>query len=133
MASSCFRSEPIQKAKRWDRKGEKEVSVDRPYVVHKCNTSMRGTDHEDQNVNKYRISIRTKKWWCPLFLWGIDVTIQSAWLLFRASHPRRSLLEFRGTLLEVRCQVSTRNKWKCALQPGRSYSKKGHSKRVTTK
>ena len=101
MASSCFRSEPIQKAKRWDRKGDKEVSVDMPYVVHKYNTSMRGTDHEDQNVNKYRISIRTKKWWCPLFLWGIDVTIQSAWLLFRASHPRRSLLEFRRYV--VRC------------------------------
>ena len=50
MASSCFGSEPIQKAKRWDRKGEKEVSVDMPYVVHKYNTSMRGTDHEDQNV-----------------------------------------------------------------------------------
>ena len=40
MASNCFGLEPIQKAKRWDRKGKKEVSVDIPYVVHKYNTSM---------------------------------------------------------------------------------------------
>ena len=62
MTSNCFVSEPIQKAKRWDRKEKKEVSVDMPYVVHKYNTSMGGTDRQDQNVNKYRISIRTKKW-----------------------------------------------------------------------
>ena len=55
MAKNCFGSE------RWDRK-EKKVSVDVPYVVHKYNTSMGGTDRQDQNVNKYRISIRTKKW-----------------------------------------------------------------------
>ena len=30
MASNCFGSEPIQKAKRWDRKEKKEVSVDIP-------------------------------------------------------------------------------------------------------
>ena len=59
MASNCFGSEPIQKAKRWDRKENKEVSVDMVYVVHKHNTSMGGTDCQDQNVNKYRISIRS--------------------------------------------------------------------------
>ena len=67
MASNCFGSEPIQKAKRWDRKGKKEVSVDIPYVVHKYNTSMGCINRQDQNVNKYKISIRTKKWWWPLF------------------------------------------------------------------
>ena len=127
MASNCFGSEPIQKAKRWDRKEKKEVSVDMPYVFHKYNTSMGGTDRQDQNVNKYRISICTKQWWWPLFSWAIDVTIQNAWLLFRASHPRWSLLEFRRYV--VRC----RNKGQSALQPGSIYSKKGHSERVETK
>ena len=36
-------------------KRKKKVSVDMPYVVHKYNTSMGGTDRQDQNVNKYRI------------------------------------------------------------------------------
>ena len=38
---------------------EKEVSVDMPYVIHKHNTSMGGTDRQDQNVNKYRILVRS--------------------------------------------------------------------------
>ena len=111
MASNCFGSEPIQKAKRWDRKEKKEVSVDMPYVVHKYNTSMGGTDRQDQNVNKYRISIRTKKWWWPLFSWGIDVTIQNAWLLFRASHPRWSLLEFRRYVVKCLLEINGRARY----------------------
>ena len=82
MASNCFDSEPIQKAKRWDRKEKKEVSVDMLYVVHNYDTSMESTDRQDQNVNKYRISMRTKNWWWPLFSWGVDVKIQNVWLLF---------------------------------------------------
>ena len=88
---------------------------------------MGGNDRQDQNVNKYRISICTKQWWWPLFSWAIDVTTQNAWLLFRASHPRWSLLEFR------RYVVRGRNKWQSALQPGSIYSKKGHSERVETR
>ena len=65
-----------------------------PYVFHKYNTSMGGTDSQDQNAN-YRISMRTRKWCWSLFSWGIDVTMQNAWLLFSASHPSWSLLEFR--------------------------------------
>ena len=111
MASSCFRSEPIQKAKRWDRKGEKEVSVDMPYVVHKYNTSMRGNDHEDQNVNKYRISIRTKKWWWPLFSWRIDVTVQNTWLLLCASHRRWSLIEFSCYFVRCLLEINGRSRY----------------------
>ena len=52
MASNCFGSEPIQKAKKWDRKEKKEVFVDMPCVARKYNTSMGGTHREDQKVNK---------------------------------------------------------------------------------
>ena len=46
MASNCFDSEPIQKAKRWDQKEKKEVSVDMLYVVHNYDTSMESTDRK---------------------------------------------------------------------------------------
>ena len=82
-----------------------------PYVVRKYNTSMGATDRQDQNVNKYRISIRTKKWQWPLFSWGIDVTIQNAWLLFRASHPRWSLLEFRRYIVRCLLEINGRARY----------------------
>ena len=106
MASNCFGSEPIQKAKRWDRKEKEKVSADMLYVVHNYDISMEGTDRQDQDVNKYRISMRTKNWWWPLFSWRIDVTIHNVWLLFRASHPRWSLLEFRRYVLRCLLEIN---------------------------
>ena len=61
MASNCFGSEPIPKAKRLDQNEKKEVFVDMLYVVHKYNISMGSTDRQDQNVNKCRILMGTKK------------------------------------------------------------------------
>ena len=58
MAANCFGSEKIRKAKIQDRKEKKEDHVDMPCFVHKFSTSIGGTDHQDQNVNKYRISMR---------------------------------------------------------------------------
>ena len=104
-------SESIQKAKRWDREEKKKVSVDTPYVVHKYNTSMGGTDHQDQNVNKYRISIRTKKWWWPLFSWRTDVAIQNVWMLFRENHRRWSLLEFRRYTVRCLLEINGRARY----------------------
>ena len=108
MASNCFGSGPILKAQRWDRKEKKEVFVDMPCVAHRYNNSMGGTHREDQKVNKYRISMRTKKWRWPLFSWGIDVKIQNVWLLFRASHPRWSLLELRRHVVRCLLEINGR-------------------------
>ncbi|KAI5713033.1 hypothetical protein M8J75_013171 [Diaphorina citri] len=67
---------------------------------------MGGTDRLDQNVSCYRSNIRSKKWWWPLFLWGIDVSIQNAWLLHRKSCkstnvPTLDLLDFRRAIAQV--------------------------------
>ena len=103
------------------------------YVVHKYNTSMGGTDHQDQNVNKYRVSIRTKKWWCPLFSRGIDVTIQNAWLFFCASHPRWSLLEFRRYVVWCPLEINGRARYnQGAAIPERDIQGKVETKLTTT-
>ena len=41
-------------------KGKERSFLDMSYVFHKYNTSMGGTDSQDQNAN-YRISVRTRK------------------------------------------------------------------------
>ena len=48
----------------------------------------------------------TKKWWWSLFLWGINVTIQNAWLLFRTSHSRWSLHEFRWYVVRFLLKIN---------------------------
>ena len=72
---------------------------------------MGGTDCQDQNVNKYRISMRTKKWCRPQFSWGVGVTIQNSRMLFCASHPSWSLFEFRRYVNRCLLEVNSRARY----------------------
>ena len=99
IASNHFGTEPVVKAKRWSSAEKKVIDVDQPRVIQAYNKGMGGVDRMDQNVSKYRISMRSKKWWWPTVAHLLDVTVQNAWLLYRkcpSSTVRPlSLLEFR--------------------------------------
>lgn len=63
---------------------------------------MGGTDQMDPNINCYRIGIRSKKWYWPLFTWLLDVAVQNSWVLYNKSHTGKvSQLEFRRELANV--------------------------------
>ena len=59
----------------------------------------------DQNISTYRINIRSKKWWWPLFAYMPDVAMQNAWLLYRKSSAGSSnpmdLFHFRREVCQV--------------------------------
>ena len=60
---------------------------------------MGGTDRMDQNVNAYRIAVRGKKWWWPLFTWLVDVCVQNAWILSICAGKNIDLLGFRREIV----------------------------------
>lgn len=62
---------------------------------------MGGTDLMDENVNRYRIGLRGKKWWWCLFTWLIDVSIQNAWILHKKSGGILSQLEFKRDIVQT--------------------------------
>ena len=57
------------------------------------------------NIAAYRISVRSKKWWWPLFDYLLDVAMQNAWLIYRqtAGAVQQSLdqLDFRLSACSV--------------------------------
>ncbi|GFR80203.1 PiggyBac transposable element-derived protein 3 [Elysia marginata] len=63
----------------------KKVQIDQPSIVQAYNNYMGGVDRLDQNVGAYRIAIRSKKWWWPLFAFLPDATVNNAWLLYSMS------------------------------------------------
>ena len=91
VGSNAYGVEPIQKATRWNRVTKEKVDIDCPHSIKMYNGNMGGTDRQDQNVGKLRINIRSKKWWWPLFTWGLNVTLQNCWLLYRRKTPIRFL------------------------------------------
>ena len=60
MLSNCFGVEPLTQARRRSAADKKHVQIPMPNMVAQYNSFMGGTDRMDQNVAKFRISIRIK-------------------------------------------------------------------------
>lgn len=105
LASNCHGVEPVGSAKRWSSAEKCRVDITQPYVVSQYNKYMGGVDRMDQNIATYRISIRSRKWWWPLFAYLLDVAMQNAWIIYRQTEGarRRQLdqLEFRRDICSI--------------------------------
>lgn len=66
-----------------------------PHLFNSYNSGMGGVDLHDQTVNNYRICIRGKKWWWPLFTHMINMTVVNAWRIYQLTGDSRlDLLSF---------------------------------------
>ncbi|XP_060595676.1 piggyBac transposable element-derived protein 3-like [Ruditapes philippinarum] len=83
--SNCHGVEPLQQATWWSKQAKARVRLPQPYLIKHYNQTMGGVDRMDQNVEKYRISIRSKKWWWPVFMYCIDLAVQQTWHIYRAT------------------------------------------------
>lgn len=78
MSSNCYGTEPMSITKRFSQQHKKYIQVPRPAIIAKYNTHMGGVDRMDKDVARYRIGIRGKKWWWPIFTWLLDVAINNS-------------------------------------------------------
>lgn len=62
---------------------KKTIEVTQPHVIRQYNCNMEGVDILDSNVSNYRINMRGKKWYMPIFFWQLDVAMTNAWQLSR--------------------------------------------------
>nr|CAH7753597.1 unnamed protein product [Callosobruchus chinensis] len=66
---------------------------------------MDGVDRGNQNISLYRISVRKKKWYFPLFAQCVDMAVHNAWQLHRFQGGKIDQLKFwralTGNLLET--------------------------------
>ena len=83
IASTCHTNQNSSKVFRYSQKEKKRIQIDCPEVIKKYNKHMGGTDRQDQNIAKYRISFRGKKWYWCIFTWLLDISIQNAWILHK--------------------------------------------------
>ncbi|XP_039284212.1 piggyBac transposable element-derived protein 3-like [Nilaparvata lugens] len=100
LASNTHGVQPIGKVERYSQAEKKTILVDRPNLVKIYNENMDGTDRLDENVANYRISVRGKKWYWPIFTWLIDVAIQNAWQFSRSSGVKQPQLDFRREIVQ---------------------------------
>jgi len=60
-----------------------KIQVECPSVIQKYNKYMGGVNWFDENFDHFRVGLRGKKWWSPIFAFGIDVACQNAWHLIK--------------------------------------------------
>jgi len=105
LASNCVGVEPKGTTSRWSRSEGQRVNVSQPNIVRLYNSSMGGVDRADQNIATYRVMMRTKKWWWPLFAYCVDAMMQNAWILYRKTlgyqEQPLDLLAFRREVVRV--------------------------------
>lgn len=99
LASQKFGVQPISTAERFCRKERKRIQVPQPNLVKEYNRYMGGVDRMDENISKYRIGIRGKKWWWSIFTWCLDAAVNNAWRL-STNFRQQSNLEFRRELVQ---------------------------------
>lgn len=103
LASTFMRQNLGEKVKRWSAKDKSHVYIDCPEMVHEYNKFMGGVDLNDMLLSLYRIKLRSKKWYMPIFYYLIKVAVTNGWLLYRKHykhlypHEKKfmSLLEFQ--------------------------------------
>lgn len=101
MASTCAGVQPMTKVTRYSQAEKTNILVNRPNCISQYNHNMGGTDLMDECVANYRIGVRSKKWYWPIFTWLLDVTINNAWLLYRKTHEKTSNLDFRREIVRT--------------------------------
>ncbi|KAK2506285.1 hypothetical protein MC885_003428 [Smutsia gigantea] len=73
------------------------TQIIQPSIVKLYDECREGVTKMDQIISKYRVKIRSKKWYSVLVSYIIDVAMNNAWQLHRACNPGTSLdlLDFR--------------------------------------
>jgi len=86
---------------RFDKKTKRILDVNCPAIIKDYNRHMGGVDLLDSLIGRYKIRMRTKKWYMRIWYHLIDVTVVNAWLLYRrvevlnGRKPTMSLFDFR--------------------------------------
>ena len=82
-ASNFEQVEPLDSARRWDKKKKTYINVPRPRMISLYNRYMGNTDVMDQSLACYHPLVRNKKWYWPLFLYCLKLACYNSWILAR--------------------------------------------------
>uniref|UniRef100_A0A671KWE7 PiggyBac transposable element-derived protein domain-containing protein n=1 Tax=Sinocyclocheilus anshuiensis TaxID=1608454 RepID=A0A671KWE7_9TELE len=66
--------------KRWNKKRKAYDYLQQPQIIRSYNQQMGGVDLHDLQVSRYHSTIRSKKWWWPVYAWTLHSAVVNSWL-----------------------------------------------------
>ena len=97
MLSNFAGEEPIESCRRFDRKKQTVIEVNRPASVSIYNRFMGGVDKSDMYLSLYRTKCRTRKWYMRFFTHFINQAVINL-VYVNSFGGTKSLLEFMQPL-----------------------------------
>ena len=115
IASNCETHIPHHKVNRRVKGGNKEVT--QPHHINSFNKGIGGVDLMDRLLETYRPVFRVKKWYWPLFINLLNVSVVAAWRIHCILEKANKLshLEFRRyicSLLAKSRSAKRKKPWK---------------------
>nr|AGK25051.1 transposase [Chilo suppressalis] len=112
LLSTYVGADPIETIERYDKKEKKRVTIPCPRLIKEYNSHMGGVDLMDSFLGRYRIHMKTRKWYLRIFYHLLDITIINSWVLYlkinkqKGINPKNlmDLAEFRADLAEALCK-----------------------------
>lgn len=89
LVSSFAGKTPISKVRRYDRKVKKIIEVDCPYIITEYNRHMGGVDLMDSFMGRYKIYMKSRKWYIRIFYHLLDMSLVNSWLLYKRVHSKK--------------------------------------------
>ena len=80
---------------RYSQQTRQSINIPIPKSIQTYNRYMGGVDKMDQFISTYRTHIRQRKWWWPIFVYFLNVSVVNAWLLSRKFGYNMPLLDFK--------------------------------------
>ena len=113
LLSTYVGAEPVGKVSRYDKKTKQKIDIPCPKIVQEYNMHMGGVDLMDSFLGRYRIRIKTRKWYLRLFYHLLDLTTINSWVLMKKNLIAKgvskkqlpNLGEFRNCLADTLCNI----------------------------
>ena len=94
IASTYVGAEPLDAVQRWSKTDRHQIEVPCPRAITEYNKCMGGVDKFDHLCELYRMSSQAKRWYLPIFIFMLNLSLVNSWLLYRRdANDVRNLLD----------------------------------------
>ena len=69
--------------RRWSQTDKSYQEIACPMMVHEYNKFMGGVDLCDMMLSLYRVKLKSRRWYMPIFYYLSEVAVTNAWILYR--------------------------------------------------
>lgn len=112
LLSTYVGAEPVGSIERYDKKEKKKVAIKCPKVIKEYNAHMGGVDLMDSFLGRYRIKVKSRKWYMRIFYHLLDLSVINSWILYKKvsaeknTNPKEilNLAEYRAELADALCK-----------------------------